>query len=193
MPSLPGTSRGARTYIGALPAWPRSVRFECGAKRKGIALLVLGAALAGCGDDGRGRVCTEAGCGAIAWVNFFRFSDSSVLDNTSIEVCINDRCVGGAVPVLSNVLSAGARFNGPLTVDLSVYSADGQSNMLDLTIQEIERIDDVRFGDVYTVSLKRGDGTTFVSRRWTATYLESYPNGVECGPRCVTATLTPAQ
>lgn len=121
--------------------------------------------------------------------------DGNALAGATLRVCRNALCSEARideVPTTEPSQGAPIRLNGELTGDAQVTRLPSG-----YTVSARVRTHPGEFpyglvdGDVYTVELRAGDSTLLGSRAWTATYAVSQPNGPDCEPTCMHATLAP--
>ena len=148
---------------------------------------MIGVSLGACSAT---RVCTLLGCTAAATLDVIVVDDPAQLVGATLQVCRNSRCAVGPIPMVPpSPGSMVAALSGDIYAVVEVSAVAGMQGAR--VTADVFQADDLANGDVYTFSLRSSDGTVLASRTSTATYVEEYPNGPDCGPPCLAAHLSP--
>lgn len=150
-----------------------------------VALVACAASVVSCNTEEPIRACTLIGCGWVAVLDASFVAADTELATATAQVCIGARCASGALPITTQ----SEMLTGPFEVRLELD--DNGANMHTLFAEIIEATE-LTPGDTYTLSVMSTDGTTLVTRSWTASfYTRTFPNGEDCDEGCVTAELQP--
>lgn len=146
--------------------------------------------LAACGDEGvGGTVCTLIGCVDTMHVGLAPVADPTPYLGARVRVCVHAHCGEVALPDRLPPVGVGYTESsaGEPRVSATLGShPDGRYGVsVDFSADESE----LEHGDEYTLEIRDRDGDLLVEHAWTAQYTESFPNGVECGPRCLTQSI----
>lgn len=138
-----------------------------------------------------GGVCTAIGCYSGAQLPVFETPDGTVLMGATVHVCRNSACSEATITQLPPLeQGTGSMLTGDLRADLTVWRRAAGYEITVEVIADGPYPYGLANGDVYTAELR--DGAAVLSTRaWTATYAESQPNGPDCEPRCLQASLAP--
>jgi hypothetical protein len=149
----------------------------------GLGVCVL--CVAGCSDGH----CTLAGCDSGAKITLDSNESQAELLASSLHSCLNTVCIDG---VFGTETDAGVNIHFRQTAGPVPYVDSGPAAWVavmnpDTTIRVywIAGSQPVQDGDHYTVEIRGPDGQLRASVDRSATYTTVYPNGEDCGPKCM--------
>jgi hypothetical protein len=167
-----------------------------------IAIVFFAAVSTTCSADERGGECTLMGCGdgIVARLSVERSLDEIRL--LSLRMCRNEECIEGSLaglpppPDPSFPTSTGfpeiSDANPGNAVGVTVTPRAG-SFAVDVSWHPWDPRE-LADGDTYQVTLTEPSGTELVSHTEAVDYIESYPNGRECGATpCLHAEIVVVQ
>jgi len=144
-------------------------------------------------DHGNG-VCTLAGCDSNVYFEVFETPDGSSLIEATLRICRNDLCSEARISELPTVMEYQGptiRLQGDLGAVAYMYSLPAGYTVTVTVGEQGEFPYGLADGDVYTLALHDRDAALLNSQAWTATYSVLEPNGHDCGPTCLRASLVP--
>src|SRR5258706_1012073 len=124
-----------------------------------------------CGDTVQPEtVCTLIGCASVAELDVLKATDTAILYDTSIEVCLNQHCATGPMPNIPYYW--GQTLSGDLVATVVVDPDPPGSGVL--VVGKVYFSDPTKDvptndGDVYTAAVFAHDGTTLGAGSWSAT------------------------
>lgn len=133
-----------------------------------LAALALGSCHSGPG------VCTLVGCSSQTTVRIGPIHELSPYTAASVTLCSNKRCTDVA---LGHEVVGEFRVSAILDEARVIVAIDSRGR---------ETFHD---GDEYTLTIRDRYGDAILQHAWTAEYREWFPNGTQCGPRCLTQTI----
>jgi hypothetical protein len=176
-----------------------------------LALLWVWEPLAGCvsseprngqsGQDGQDAqteeppvqdqdTCTRAGCGPAITLHAPISDAIAALPSLSVDICLNDACLSGTLQKVDAAGRWGGRFQEPVDGPRAMASMDRSPGSAHFWAEYTPwSLDDLRDGDRFSVTVRDPEGNVVFSASRTITYMERYPNGRGCTPRCLTATI----
>jgi hypothetical protein len=149
----------------------------------------------GCGSGG----CTTVGC-APALTLKFQPSDLSVaqIQEASIKVCRNQECFKssfaswkpGEPNTGTAIVFPNSEARDTLHTPIITAAFSRETSGFRLVVSYVPySTDDSHNGDVYTVTLTGGDGSTLLEAQKTVNYIVSFPNGSPSCGECRTANI----
>lgn len=140
------------------------------------------------------RVCTLVGCDSNVGFRVFETADGIALLDATLRVCRNDVCSEARIselPTVDDFQGPPLGVEGELSVEARVYSLSSGYELSATIWAQGEFPYGLADGDVYTLTLRDRDSVLLSSQAWTATYAVSEPNGPDCEPTCLRASLAP--
>jgi hypothetical protein len=150
------------------------------------AILALASASLSCDLD-----CTAVGCRPTVSMRIPVSMSYAEVRSSTLEVCWNDACVGGALTALPEVTllpgeGFGTSIDGGAGADLTCMVIAWLDH-LDVWCRADDRA--IASGDRYRMTWTAAGGAVVAADDRAVTYAVTFPNGEACGPTCRTVAI----